>query len=234
MAEVFKCVAIETATEHCSVAAGDGRQREVIHLTSARNSSGEVYAAIQDVMDRASMDITDLNCVAFGCGPGSFTGLRIAAGAAQALAYSRGIPVCRVSTLAAMALTAARMHGLELVAPCLDARRGEAYLGMYRYEKVTSVDFERDQVEALQPDQLLAPEEIQLPTQHAGWLAAGPGWDVWPEVTARNAVATKIVAAEIWPDAGAVLDLAQSEFSAGNTVAAADALPNYIRNKVTG
>ena len=226
MAEDFRCIAIETATEQCSVAVANNDACTVIRLSSARESSREIYAAINRALSDAGLQLADVTCIAFGCGPGSFTGLRVAAGAAQALAYSRSLPVCRISTLGALALNGARKHGVVHVAACLDARMGEAYLGLYECE---SPELARP----LLPDCLVAPGEIELEPPVGGLLAAGSGWSAWPESIERNSHSLAAVDPSIWPDAGAVASLARHEFAAGNAVAAHAAIPNYIREQVT-
>jgi len=223
----FRCVAVETATERCSVAAANGSEQAVIELSSARDSSREVYDAILSALERVSLSLSQLDCIAFGCGPGSFTGLRVAAGVAQGLAYAKSLPVCKISSLAALALTAGQKHSQTRIAACLDARMGEAYLGLYEYRQAGGV-------QSVQADQLLAPDNIQLESVSDGWLAAGPGWDVWPEVIERHANVVVLQETAVWPNAAAVLQLAQHEFAQGNTVAAAAAIPNYIREQVTG
>jgi tRNA threonylcarbamoyladenosine biosynthesis protein TsaB len=222
----FKCIAIETATERCSVAASNNENTAIIELSSPKESSREVYAAIQQALDDVELSLDDLDCIAFGCGPGSFTGLRTAAGVAQGLAYARALPVCRISTLAALAGAAASKEHTH-VAACLDARMDEAYLGLYECSQV-------DGVRAIKPDRLLAPEAVHLDTIAGGWLAAGPGWTAWPSPLASNAGAIAAQATDVWPNAGAVLTLAGREFALGNVVTAAAAVPNYIRDQVTG
>jgi tRNA threonylcarbamoyladenosine biosynthesis protein TsaB len=226
MTDEFRCIAVETATEHCSVAAASGEHCVVIEMSSARDSSREIYTAINRALAGADLRLEDLTCIAFGCGPGSFTGLRIAAGAAQALAYARALPVCRISTLAALALSAARKTAATRIAACLDARMGEAYIGTYALAV-------GDVLTQVAPDRLLAPADIDLEDVADGWLAAGSGWAAWPEVLERNGNRISRVDTSAWPGAAAVADLARLEFAAGRTVAAHAAVPNYVREQVT-
>ena len=226
MSDNFRCVAIETATEHGSVAAANGDDVVLIELGSSRESSRQIYQSITAALSEVSVSLEQLVCIAFGCGPGNFTGLRVAAGAAQALAYARSLPVCRISTLAALARAAADKYQLAHVAACLDARMGEAYLGIY---DCTSGDTARP----MQADRLLAPAEIALEAVPGGLLAAGAGWGLWPDIVSCNTDRIATIDPNIWPKADGVLKLARHEYQVGNTVAAHAAIPNYIRDQVT-
>jgi len=223
MTAAFRCIAIETATERCSVAACDGERIAVLQLEDARASSRLLYSALRDVM--AQLDLTPalLDCVAFGCGPGSFTGVRVAAAAAQGVAFAQQLPVCRVSSLAAMAIAGK----LALpVAVCLDARQGEVYFGRYRLAAA-------NQPVALQADALLRPADLQLDGAGGPMLAVGNGWSAWPEMKSRNQAVLHACMPDIWPSAADVLAIARGQFVRGECVAPADALPNYVRNQVT-
>jgi tRNA threonylcarbamoyladenosine biosynthesis protein TsaB len=228
MSKRFNCIAIETATTNCSVAACAGDRVASVQLADPRASSRQLYQALQEVMSKVDLQPTLLDCVAFGCGPGSFTGVRIAAAAAQGVAFAQSLPVCRVSTLAAMAVTAAEDSSGDAtpVAVCLDARQGEVYMGLYGWEA--------DGLPvALQPDALVQPAAMLLPTDHGRMLAVGNGWSVWPEMQERNQVALTDCMPGIWPDALAVLSIARRQFERGLVVAPADAIPNYVRDRVT-
>jgi tRNA threonylcarbamoyladenosine biosynthesis protein TsaB len=226
MSPEFNCIAIETATEHCSVAACAGDRVEITRLADHRSSSRHLYEAIGQAIARAGFAPAALDCVAFGCGPGSFTGLRIAAAAAQGIAYALSIPVCRVSSLAATAVSARAVADSLPVAVCIDARQGEVYLGLYGWDPA-------GEPVALRPDALLRPEQVLFDAAHGAVLAAGNGWSAWPAMQTRNAAAIREVLPDVWPDAAGVLEIARHQFSKQQFVAPAGALPNYVRNKVT-
>ncbi len=222
----FRCIAIETATGQGSVAAADGDNVFAVRLDDARDSSRQVYMAIDEALGRGSIDRKSLDCIAFGNGPGSFTGVRVATAAAQALGFALGIPVCPVSTLAAVAVEAGRTHGAEPVAVCLDARMGEVYLGVYEFS-ASGIAI------PILPDQLANPETFELPDLGKPVFAAGPGWDAYPNLLAANAGRIAGTAANIWPGAAAIAVEARELFRQGKCVEPHEALPNYIRNKVT-
>jgi len=222
----FNCVAIETATAYCSVAACVDERVEVVRLVDHRTSSRHLYQAIHEVFGRLNLIPAMLDCVAFGCGPGSFTGVRIAAGAAQGIAFAQSVPVCRVSTLAAMAVVArADARGVP-VAVCMDARQAEVYLGIYGWDSF-------EQPVALRPDVLMRPTELLIDQRHGPMLAVGNGWSAWPELQVQNKALLAGVLPDVWPDALAVLTIARRQFAEKQFVAPAEALPNYIRNQVT-
>ena len=222
----FNCLAIETATSHCSVAACVDERVEMMRLADHRASSRHLYQAVNEVFDRLGLMPAMLDCIAFGCGPGSFTGVRIAAAAAQGIAFAQSVPVCRVSTLAAMAVAARSVAGGYPVAVCMDARQAEVYLGMYGWDA-------SGQPVALQPDALLRPAELLIDQQHGPMVAVGNGWSAWPELQARNKALLIEMVPDLWPDALSTLTIARRQFAQGEFVAPAEALPNYIRNQVT-
>lgn len=221
----FKCLAIETSTSVCSLALADGERCELRYLEDSRSSSRQLYTTVRALLDDLQVAVADLDCVAFGCGPGSFTGVRIAAGAAQAIAFAQSLPVCAVSSLAALALRADGDNPSGTVAACLDARMGEAYLGVY------AVNNPGQPLELI-ADSLVQPGEFRLPESPGGVLAAGQGWSEYPELLANNSAVITSTQLDVWPDAMAVLDIAQQKFRAGDLLAAADALPNYLRDRV--
>lgn len=226
MNAAFHCIAIETATGHSSVAVSNGVEKMAASFSDAIGSSRQIYQVIKDLLQQAGLLLKDLDCIAFGCGPGSFTGVRIAASVAQGIAYAQSMPVCRVSSLAAIAMGASRAHTGINIAACLDARMGEAYMGLY------SVGPEA-QPRLLGEDQLVDPADFRFAGIDGPVMAAGPGWDAWPAMLERNRDLIDVVDVGIWPHASDVLLIAEHQFAAGECVRPEEALPNYVRVKVT-
>jgi tRNA threonylcarbamoyladenosine biosynthesis protein TsaB len=222
----FKCLAIETATNESSVAACNGDRIEILHLQDSRSASRELYQSVAVVLEQAELEMADLDCVAFGCGPGSFTGVRVAAGAAQAIAFAQDITVCRVSSLAAMAAAVHKHHGWTPVAACLDARMNEAYLGIYDLDA-------GGMPQVILADQLVQPADFCFDTDAGKLLLAGNGWHAYPELVENNRDFIAACEYDIWPDAMAVIAIARMQFAAGKFVQPFEALPNYVRNQVT-
>ncbi|HJP03727.1 MAG: tRNA (adenosine(37)-N6)-threonylcarbamoyltransferase complex dimerization subunit type 1 TsaB [Chromatiales bacterium] len=226
MNEAFRCLAIETATSQGSVAVCDGAEQMQRTFSDKQGSSRLIYHQIASLLAEAGLGAGDLDCIAFGCGPGSFTGVRVATSVAQALAYAQDLPVCRVSSLAAIAAGAAPAAGGRPVASCLDARMGEAYMGIYKTGMPGLPTL-------LQADQLVDPADFLLLQSEGNFIAAGPGWDAWPDMLERNRSLIDEVLPDTWPSATSVLAIAGNQYRAGEYVQAMDALPNYVRENVT-
>lgn len=173
-----------------------------------------------ELLVEAGMRLNQLDGVAFGAGPGGFTGLRLACGVAQGLAFGLDVPVAPVGTLAALALTA----GEGKVLACLDARMHEIYLAAY---VVTG-----DRAEEVMAPKVGSGEAAPLP-EGDGWRGAGDGFAAYGEVL-RQRMGDRLagVDAGVFPTAAAVARLAAPVLAAGGGVSAAQAAPLYVRDKV--
>ncbi len=128
----MKLLAIDTAGEACSAALYiEGAVQERFELASRRQSE-LILPMMEELLAEAELGLTQLDCLAFGCGPGAFTGLRIATGVIQAAAFASDLPVAPVSTLAGLAQGQFRQKGHRHLLPCFDARMQEVYWGAYR------------------------------------------------------------------------------------------------------
>jgi tRNA threonylcarbamoyladenosine biosynthesis protein TsaB len=215
-----KFAAVETATEWCSVALWD--DGKIVSLERrAGNRQGEfVLPMLEKLLVRASLGMKDLDAIAFGAGPGAFTGLRIACGVAQGLAFARGLPVIGVSTLEATAEESGATRALV----ALDARMHEVYYAAF--EKRAGA------WQAVVPASCVAPDEVALPPGE-GWLGCGSGFSVYRErIEPRLRAVLARIAPEVRPGALAVARLAAPRLAAGEGVDAALATPHYIRDKV--
>jgi tRNA threonylcarbamoyladenosine biosynthesis protein TsaB len=221
----FTCLAIEPASQICSIAACCGVRTSIRSEAEPRDQSRHIFESVREVLDDLDLSLAALDCIAFGCGPGGFTGLRVGAAAVQALSFGASIPVCRISSLASMALGAMQQHGARVVATCLDARMDEAYLAVYRAENQSLMSVQLE-------DCLVDPMKFTLdPT--AEIFAAGPGWSACGDMFDRH---TELISGndfELLPSAEKLLALAEERFQTGQTISAGEALPNYIRDKVT-
>ena len=220
----FTCLAVETATELPGVALIRGDAAHVRQAPGLRTPSRSVFEWTRELLDEAGVALEDVDCIAFGSGPGSFTGVRVAVALAQSLGYARGLPLCPVSTLAALAAGALRDARTEVAACCLDAHMGEVYVGVYR----------RDAEEGVVPvvaDSLGPPGSVTLP-ESGPMTAVGPGWLQHPDLATRFAARFVDVDGARLPLAVDVAQLALPRFRAGQVVAAVDAEPNYLRHQV--
>lgn len=210
-------LAVEASSERLSLAACRGGRVESFSAMPARTATAAIYEHAAGLLARLGAGFADLDYVAFGCGPGSFTGLRLAAAAAQSLAYAGGIPVCRVSSFAVLAAGA----GPGVHAICQDARMGSAHVGLYQVEAEGSMPV------ALMADALVDPALYLFPgSQPLG--ALGGGWQAFAPMRERHAARLLGLRTDCLPSARDLLRMADQDFRAGRTVAPADALPEYL------
>jgi tRNA threonylcarbamoyladenosine biosynthesis protein TsaB len=217
----MKLLALDTSTEWCSVAVGDGRlwhalDEHVVHAHSER-----LLPLVTAALAEAGWTLAALDGIAFGAGPGSFTGIRIGCGVAQGLALGIDRPLVPVPTLAALAHVAWRTLGAARVLACLDARMREVYVAAYERAG--------DGWREVAPPAVLPPDAVELPG--AGlWVGAGNGYAAYPELAARLGLAA--AHPDVRPTALAVAEIAAPRLAAGEGVAPDQALPLYVRHRV--
>jgi len=212
-------LAIETSTELCSVALLRGEEMLADESHAPNQHAEQLAPMIRRLLARAEMAVGGLDALAFGQGPGSFTGLRIACGIAQGLAFGSGRPVIPVPSLLALAEQA----GAARVVAALDARMGETYLAAYAR---TGKDWEVVVAPGLFMQDALPP----LPG--TGWVATGSGFDAFPWLRAAYASQVSASVAGDLPRAAAVARLAARRHARGEFLAAEEAAPLYLRDKV--
>jgi tRNA threonylcarbamoyladenosine biosynthesis protein TsaB len=189
--------------------------------------SRHVYEWIDALLGAAGAKPAAIEGIAFGAGPGSFTGVRVAASVAQAFGHALGVPVWRVSTLAALAAAAMQATGANRAVVALDARMAAAYVGEYRFGPDGALV-------AVRPDRLVpASEALDLAAEGEPWVAAGPGFTACPALLPAAIGRPVAVLSWLLPSAHDVLHLASSAPGLGQTVSPAGALPNYLRDRVT-
>lgn len=212
----MRFAALETSTEWCSVALWRDGEIACVERRAGNRHSELCLPFLEQLLRRAQMRAEDLDAVAFGAGPGSFTGLRIACGVAQGLAFARGIPVIGISTLEALAEEA----GAPRVAACIDARMHEVYY--------SALEKQGRGWREVVPAQCAAPASLAAPG--ADWIGAGNGFAAYAELGMNMGL--KKVLPEVHPTAIAVARLAAPRLAAGEGVDAALAAPVYVREKV--
>jgi tRNA threonylcarbamoyladenosine biosynthesis protein TsaB len=220
---VVKLLAFDTSTNWLSVACGDGNAWHVRGELAGQAHSERLLLLVDAVLAEAQWPLHSLDGIAFGAGPGSFTGVRIACGVAQGLALGAALPLVPVSTLEALSHAAWRRDGATHVVACLDARMREVYVAAY--ERI-----EQGWRERLAPA-VRPPADVVLPPgEPAAWRGTGDGFAAYPSLQDQLGLAH--VDAGAVPDARAVAELALPRFAAGEGVAAADALPFYLRHRI--
>lgn len=211
-------LALETSTEYCSCALSvDGAVREAC-VRAGQGHSELLLPMVAQLMSEVGLSFKQLDAIAFGAGPGSFTGLRIACGAAQGLAFAHELPVVPVVTLEALA----QESGAARVLACLDARLGELYLAAY--ERAGEAQWKVCAAPALL-------KTTELPGLPGAWTGVGSGFAAHGAVLAAR-YALDAVNAEVFPRAGAVAALAAVKFAHGEVLPADQAAPLYLRDKV--
>jgi tRNA threonylcarbamoyladenosine biosynthesis protein TsaB len=220
-----KILAFEASTRRLSVALCCDGKRLVRSADVPNGGAERLLPWAGELIAEAGISLQQLDGIAFGAGPGGFTGLRLACGVAQGLAFGLDCPVVPVGTLAALALAS----GDGRVLACLDARMNEIYLAAY---DVAAADSDTAQVTEIMAPIVGAGETAILPAG-AGWHGAGDGFNAWGAVlAARLGERLVSVDAAVYPTAAAVARLAAPELANGQGLAAAAAMPFYIRDKV--
>ncbi|MGR4992210.1 tRNA (adenosine(37)-N6)-threonylcarbamoyltransferase complex dimerization subunit type 1 TsaB [Vibrio rotiferianus] len=222
-----KILAIDTATENCSVALLVGDKVISRSEVAPRDHTKKVLPMVDELLKEAGLTLQDLDALAFGRGPGSFTGVRIGIGIAQGLAFGADLPMIGVSTLAAMAQGSYRQHGATDVAVAIDARMSEVYWA--RYTRQENGEWVGVDAECVIPPARLA-EEAQA--DNNTWTTAGTGWDAYQDELAK--LPLNLTAGEVlYPDSQDIVILAKQELEKGNTVPVEESSPVYLRDNVT-
>jgi tRNA threonylcarbamoyladenosine biosynthesis protein TsaB len=220
-----KIIAIDTAEETCSAALYlDG---EVIsrYAVAPRRHSALVLPMMDELLAEAGLGLTQLDGMAFGRGPGSFTGLRIAAGVTQGAAFGADLPVAPVSTLAALAQRAKREQGADRVLAAFDARMGEVYWAACTLGSSGLMQVSEKEIVA-------RPAAVPA-VAGTGWVGAGSGWGAYSQ-DLGSAFAGRVlrVDADLRVHAHDVASLGAYLLTTGKGVAPEHAIPVYLRDEV--
>jgi len=217
-------LALDTCTESCSAALlYQGQIFERVEMTQ-RGHSDLILGMMEALFKGAGTSIGVIDAVAFGRGPGSFTGVRVGVGVAQGIAFARNIPVIPVSTLAAIAQGTFDQSDDDYVAVAMDARMGEIYAANYQRQEGVAALLDQEQV---------CPPEQFLPFTDQQWVGAGTGWREYNDILTEQFKGKLVrVNAERYPQASSIITLAQIEVKAGLLLPAEQAIPVYLRNNV--
>lgn len=223
----MRLLALDTASALCSAAVLDGDRLLTREVPTPRDHATLLLPMVHGLLAQSGLALTDLDAVAFGRGPGSFTGLRVAASIAQGLALGAGLPVVPVSDLRALALQAAEALGSPArpvrVACCMDARMSEVYAAYF--------EFAGDGLPADAPERVCAPAALDAPAQPMD-AVIGRGFEAYAEALASLRGPHTLVLAQAEPRACDIARLAAWDFAAVGGRDAAEALPVYLRDDV--
>ena len=231
----LKLLAIETSSAIGSVALAIDDQVAELSIATPREQTARVLGLVDDLLVNADLRLADLDALVFGCGPGSFTGLRVAAAVTQGLSLAAGCPIVAVSSLAALAQRGfseyAGESAVEWALCAVDARMGEVYSGHYRLADGLAVLEGSECLVA--PKSVVAPVEVHAPMSVAApilpYLALGDAFAAYAEALTAltaGAVATRSALA---PRARDLLPQAACEVLAGRFLPLEAALPVYLR-----
>ncbi|MBW7472732.1 tRNA (adenosine(37)-N6)-threonylcarbamoyltransferase complex dimerization subunit type 1 TsaB [Marinobacter sp. M216] len=223
----MKLLALDTSSEGCSAALLlDGEISERFEI-APRGHTRLLMPMVRELLAEKSLEPKDLDALAFACGPGSFTGIRIATGVVQGLAWGLDVPVVPVSSLAAVALGAMESMDLQgdgAVAVAFDARMGEVYWGCFS---------RRDGLPVLLGEERVCPPAlVALEGDFGHWVGAGQGWRLRDDMPAEVLARVASVDDTLVPRAAWVARLAETGYREGQAVPADQAQPVYIRDEV--
>jgi tRNA threonylcarbamoyladenosine biosynthesis protein TsaB len=230
----MKILALDTATENCSAALlirGALLSREELIV---RGHAQRILPMIVELLSEADVALQELTAIAFGRGPGGFTGVRLAACIAQGLAFGAALPVVAVSDLQALAQRAlGEEAGIERVLVCTDARMHEVYCGAFQRGS-------GGHARASAPEYVAAPQAVQLPqawrpasgVAGAKVLGTGSGFTAYPELRVALGSGVGTIREDLWPRAAEIAQLAVAEVHAGRLLAPEAAIPVYLRDDV--
>ncbi len=222
----MKLLAFDTSTEACSAALYDEGKILRRHEIAPRRHTELILPMLEGLLAEGGFCLQDLDGLAFGRGPGAFTGVRIASGVVQGLALAADLPVAPVSSMAAMARQMYRRLAAEQVLIAIDARMGEVYCGVYRC-------LDGGRVETLASERVCHPEQLHWPPTGGGhWFGAGTGWGCHAKALGQTSEAMTRVLPDIYPDASDIASLGALLLKQGSAVAAEAALPVYLRDEV--
>jgi tRNA threonylcarbamoyladenosine biosynthesis protein TsaB len=218
-------LALDTSTDACSVALNiDGTVHALFEIAS-KSHTQRLLPMVDEILAGAQLSLHDVDAIAFGRGPGSFTGLRICAGIVQGLAFGASLPVIPVSTLQAMALYQFRQTHTNTshVLASLDARMDEIYWGVFAEDSdgLCSV---------VEPERVMKPEDVVATLgKQPDLVGVGSGWNY----AALNEIEPQNIFPDIHPRAEEIALLAARDFARGNVVDALGAQPIYLRDTVS-
>ncbi|MDH5369980.1 MAG: tRNA (adenosine(37)-N6)-threonylcarbamoyltransferase complex dimerization subunit type 1 TsaB [Gammaproteobacteria bacterium] len=216
-------LAIDTATEACSVALFTNGHCQEIFKVIPRQHTEYVLPMVDQLLKEADLTLSQLNAIAFNCGPGSFTGVRVGTSVAQGLAFSRDLPIIPVSSLAALAQLAFREENKQSVLSTIDARMNEMYWGCYQLEAG---------IMNLLGEEKVSP--VMKVEKEGSWHCLGSGFDTFQnELEQSNLVNITSFSHSCFPHAQDIAVLAADLYKQGKMVNAENAVPTYIRDEVT-
>jgi len=220
----MRILAIDTSTEACSAAILNGDDVVQRYQVAPRQHADLILGMCDELLAETNTALNQLDAIAFGRGPGAFTGVRIATGVVQGISFAHNLPVVPVSSLAAMAFAAWQEQKTSYVMTAIDARMGEVYWACY-------VCSEQGAQEII-AEQVCPPQHVTLPAE-GEWRGIGSGWDSYrDELSALTGQRIIGIDGTCFPQAQYIAMLAAQSVEQGATLTAAEAIPVYLRDNV--
>lgn len=215
-------LALDTSSSACSIALLVNNTVKSQHQDAPMQQAQLILPMIDDLLKSEKIELNQLDAIAFGCGPGSFTGIRIATSIAQGLAYAMQIPLIPISSLAALAQAAFVDLGWKNLFVAIDARIQEVYCAKYKANS-------HGLVELIGQERVCSPSEIQCEVDSDEWSGVGNAWQIYVDKMTFHPQQTDFTQL---PTAKAIIQLAIPRFEKQNWVNPRDALPVYLRDEV--
>lgn len=214
----MKLLVLDTSSHIATIGVLNQGEILVENIENIKNHAAIILPVIQNLLQKANLSIKDLNAIGFGKGPGSFTGIRISVSIAKAMAFAHNLPLYAVSTLQNIAYSAFKHNNTNDILTLIDARIKEVYWSVHSKQNLSKDEF------------VSAPQEVI--TENTSLALAGFGWEQYFDLlpmSVRQNIKERYI---IYPEAKTMIEM----ISAGllDSVSAEDAMPSYIRNKVTG
>ncbi len=230
----MKLLAIETATEACSAALLQDEEVFAVSEVAPRKHNELILQMCEKVLAEAGLSLPQLDAIAFGRGPGAFTGVRLATSVTQGIALAQDLPVLPISSLAAMAQAACIEKNVTQVWSCIDARMKEVYYGLYKLDNILQDNTNVSQaniVKLIEQEHVSKPMDIKIQLEN-GCYGVGSGWQSYAKVLQQ--VANRKVEFDVnaLPRAEFVARLGKYYFQQGRAISASQALPVYLRDNV--
>lgn len=218
-------LALETSTKLCSAAILSRNKFYESSQVTGHAHAELILPMVEMLMSEADVSLVQLDALAFGRGPGSFTGVRVATAIVQGLSFGANKPVVPVSSLMTLAACAYRTYKADKILACMDARMGQVYWCAY-----TATG--KDRLTACTSESLTAPEDMHIPDA-ATWFRAGPGFMAYQKIFATHiGQAVSGVDTALLPTAMDVAVLARAFLDEGRVVSAEAVLPVYLRDQI--
>lgn len=217
----MKLLAIDTSSNACSVALLLHEKVSFLHKIVPRQQANLILTFIKNLLDESNIKLNQLDALAFGSGPGSFTGVRIATSVMQGFGYALNLPLIPISSLASLAQYVFEEKGWKKLYVGIDARIHEVYSGMYQVNSANLVELVGKEIVSA-PENILAPETM-------GWCGVGNAWEIYANKTVFQLSKVDFTCL---PHALGVLRLAKEKYDRGQWVAPELALPTYLRDEV--